>query len=85
MVVVEARTFEAAKAYASPPRAGAARLAGEVPARVLPHRSQAFEGRQLLYLSTEKLREIRDKIFDHQEFMESFAARSRAWPGSSRA
>ena len=32
-----------------------------------------FEGRQLLYLSTEKLKEIRDKIFDHQEFMESFA------------
>jgi hypothetical protein len=32
-----------------------------------------FEGRQLLYLSKERLSEIRDKIFDHQEFMESFA------------
>ncbi|MGH7316798.1 MAG: MMPL family transporter, partial [Candidatus Rokuibacteriota bacterium] len=32
-----------------------------------------FEGRQLLYLSTAELREIRDKIFDHQEFMEGFA------------
>ncbi|HEV8457155.1 MAG TPA: MMPL family transporter, partial [Methylomirabilota bacterium] len=30
-------------------------------------------GRQLLYLSTSELQEIRDKIFDHQEFMESFA------------
>ena len=33
-----------------------------------------FEGRQLLYLSTPtSCKEIRDKIFDHQEFMESFA------------
>jgi|RhiMetdeSRZDD1v2_1073273.scaffolds.fasta_scaffold117981_2 uncharacterized protein len=74
VVVVEARTFEAAKAYAS-------RLVQELRAspvkfqrvayRIDPKR---FEGRQLLYLSTEKLEEIRDKIFDHQEFMESFAA-----------
>ena len=33
-----------------------------------------FEGnQQLLYLSTDELKEIRDKMFDHQEFMESFA------------
>ena len=74
VVVVEARTFEAAKAYA-------ARLVQELRAspvkfhrvayRIDPKR---FEGRQLLYLSKEKLEEIRDKIFDHQEFMEGFAA-----------
>src|SRR5262249_59487608 len=34
-----------------------------------------FEGRALLYLSTDKLAEIRDKVFDYQEFMETFAAR----------
>ncbi len=74
VAVVEARTFEAAKAYAS-------RLVGELRAspvkfprasyRIDPKR---FEGRQLLYLSTDTLREIQDKIFDHQEFMEHFAA-----------
>src|SRR5262245_6159242 len=74
VVVVEARTFEAAKAYA-------ARLVQELRAspvkfhrvayRIDPKR---FEGRQLLYLSRDKLEEIRDKIFDHQEFMEGFAA-----------
>jgi len=73
VVVVEARTFEAAKAYAS-------RLVQELRAspvkfqrvhyRIDPKR---FEGRQLLYLKQEKLEEIRNKIFDHQEFMESFA------------
>ena len=74
VVVVEARSFEAARDYAS-------RLVQELrnspvkfpraSYRIDPKR---FEGRQLLYLSTAKLREIRDKIFDHQEFMESFAA-----------
>src|SRR5262245_9872522 len=74
VVVVEARTFEAAKAYAS-------RLVQElrespvkfqrVAYRIDPKR---FEGRQLLYVNKEKLEEIRDKIFDHQEFMESFAS-----------
>jgi hypothetical protein len=34
-----------------------------------------FEGRALLYLSLDRLREIRERIFDYQEFMESFAAR----------
>ena len=34
---------------------------------------QRFEGRQLLYLPTEQLKEVRDRIFDYQEFMESFA------------
>jgi len=73
VIVIEARSFEAAKAYA-------ARLVQELKAgplkfprvayRVDPKR---FEGRQLLYLPVEELKEIRDRIFDHQEFMESFA------------
>ena len=73
VVVVEAGSFEGARAYA-------ARLTDELESgpvkfhriayRIDPKR---FEGRQLLYLPTPELREIRDKIFDHQEFMESFA------------
>ena len=74
VVVVEARTFEAAKAYAArlvqELRAGPVKFE-RVAYRIDPKR---FEGRQLLYLSKEKLAEIRDKIFDHQEFMERFAA-----------
>ncbi|MBF8288161.1 MAG: putative Protein export rane protein, SecD/SecF family, partial [Candidatus Rokubacteria bacterium] len=73
VIVIEARSFEAAKDYA-------ARLVQELRAsplkfprvayRVDPKR---FEGRHLLYLSEKQLKEIRDRIFDHQEFMESFA------------
>jgi hopanoid biosynthesis associated RND transporter like protein HpnN len=73
VVVVEAGSFEGARAYA-------AALTEELKqAPVTFHRiayridPKRFEGRQLLYLSTAELREIRDKIFDHQEFMESFA------------
>ncbi|HEV8438282.1 MAG TPA: MMPL family transporter [Methylomirabilota bacterium] len=73
VVVIEARSFEGAKAYA-------ARLVQELRASPVKfHRiayridPKQFEGRQLLYLSTAELKEIRDKIFDHQEFMESFA------------
>jgi hopanoid biosynthesis associated RND transporter like protein HpnN len=73
VVVVEAGSFEGARDYA-------VRLTRElrrspvkfnrIAYRIDPKR---FEGRQLLYLSTGELKEIRDKIFDHQEFMESFA------------
>jgi hypothetical protein len=74
-VVIEARDLAGAKAFAS-------RLVQEM--RTSPDKfkrvayridPKGFEGRALLYLSTEKLAEIRDRIFDHQEFMESFAAR----------
>jgi hopanoid biosynthesis associated RND transporter like protein HpnN len=73
VVVIEARSLESAKAFA-------ARLVREL--RASPVRfnriayridPKQFEGRQLLYLSTAELKEIRDKIFDHQEFMEGFA------------
>jgi uncharacterized protein len=73
VIVIEAPAFEAAKDYA-------ARLVQDLRAsplkfprvayRVDPKR---FEGRQLLYLPIEQLTEVREKIFDHQEFMESFA------------
>src|SRR5713101_8041057 len=73
VVVIEARSLEGAKAYA-------ARLVQELRASPVKfHRiayridPKQFEGRQLLYLSTAELKEIRDKIFDHQEFIESFA------------
>ncbi len=73
-VVVEGRTLEESKAYAS-------RLVREIQRGPVKFRRVAyridpkrFEGQGLLYVSTEKLKEIRDKIFDHQEFMENFAA-----------
>jgi hypothetical protein len=74
VVVVEAGSFELARAYA-------ARLAQELRASPVFFKRIAyridpshFESRQLLYLPTAELKEIRDKIFDHQEFLESFAA-----------
>jgi len=74
-IVVEAPDPSEAKAYAI-------RLVQElkrqrVPLRRIAYRvdPKQFEGRALLYLSTERLKDIRDKIFDYQEFMESFAGR----------
>jgi uncharacterized protein len=75
IIVVEAPALEDAKAYA-------ARLVRELRERRIPlsHATYRidptpFEGRALLYLSTQKLQEIRDRLFDYQDFMESFAAR----------
>jgi hopanoid biosynthesis associated RND transporter like protein HpnN len=74
-IVVEAPSQTEAKAYAS--RLARELKAGEVPLRRITYRIDPaqFEGRALLYLSTERLREIRDKIFDYQEFLETFAGR----------
>ncbi len=73
VIVIEAGTFEATKAYAAhlvqELRASPLKFP-QVAYRVDPKR---FEGRQLLYLPTEQLKEIRERIFDHQDFMESFA------------
>ncbi|MGH7420754.1 MAG: MMPL family transporter [Candidatus Rokuibacteriota bacterium] len=73
VVVVEAGSFEGARAYAV--RLSEELKRSEVQFHRITYRidPQRFEGRQLLYLTTAELREIRDKIFDHQEFMESFA------------
>jgi hopanoid biosynthesis associated RND transporter like protein HpnN len=75
VIVVEAPSLPEAQAYA-------ARLVHELRTRAVPLKRLAyridprqFEGRALLYLSKAQLTEIRDKIFDYQEFMEAFAAR----------
>jgi len=75
VVAVQAPRLALAKAYAS-------QVAHEL--RKYPDRFERvayrtdpkqFEGRALLYASTAKLRDIRDKILEHQSFVESFAAR----------
>lgn len=74
-VVIEAPSPPEAKEYA-------ARLVREirqarVPVNRIAYRidPKQFEGRALLYLSRERLEEIRDRIFQYQDFMEAFAAR----------
>ena len=73
VVAVEARSFEAAKAYAS--RLVQELRAGPVKFQRIAYRvdPKQFEGQQLLYLPREKLEAIRDRILDHQEFLETFA------------
>jgi uncharacterized protein len=75
VIVVQAPSLPEAQAYAS-------RLVNEVRARNVPLTKLAyrvdlkqFENRALLYLPKERLEEIRERIFDYQEFMEAFAAR----------
>ncbi|PYN32536.1 MAG: hypothetical protein DMD98_14165 [Candidatus Rokuibacteriota bacterium] len=74
IVAVRGRTVDESKAYA-------ARLVHELrtgPIRFhhLAYRltPQHFEGRALLYLSTGELGAIREQIFDHEDFIASFAA-----------
>jgi hypothetical protein len=74
-IVVEAPSLTEAKEYAT-------RLVRELKMRGVPLKRVAyridpkqFEGRALLYLSPERLAEIRDKIYDNQELMEAFASR----------
>ncbi|HET9491947.1 MAG TPA: MMPL family transporter [Methylomirabilota bacterium] len=75
VIVVEARSLPETTAYAT-------RLVRELRMREVPLNRVAyridpkqFEGRALLYLGKDKLTEIRDRIFDYQEFMEAFASR----------
>src|SRR5262245_26097381 len=75
IIVVEAPSPPEAKCYAG-------RLVRELRTRQVPLEHityridpKQFEGQALLYLSKQKLVEIRDRIFDYQDFMESFAAR----------
>jgi uncharacterized protein len=74
-IVVEAPSLPEATVYAN--RLVREVKAAHVPLSRLSYRidPKQFEGRALLYLSTDKLKEIRDRIFDYQDFMESFAAR----------
>ena len=75
VVVVEAASTPEAKEYAR--RLERELRASQVPLRRIAYRidPKQFEGRALLYLSKERLAEIRDKIFDYQEFLEAFAGR----------
>jgi hypothetical protein len=75
VIVVEARSLPEAQAYA-------ARLVHELRVRAVPLTRLTYridlkqlEGRALLYLSKERLTEIRERIFDYQDFMEALAAR----------
>jgi len=75
VVVVEAPSVAAAKAYAE-------RLAKELQLRRAPlaqvtYRSdpRLLGSHALLYLSPEQLVDLRDKMFDHEEFIQSFATR----------
>ena len=75
IIVVAAPSLPEAKVYAS-------RFARElrlrnVPLQRLTYRidPEHFERQSLLYLDTQKLREIRARIFDHQDFLEGFASR----------
>ena len=75
VIAVEAPSLPEATLYAR-------RLVHELRARQAPLGRIAyridpkhFEGRALLYMSKPRLAEIRDKIFDYQEFVEVFAGR----------
>ncbi|HKC96443.1 MAG TPA: MMPL family transporter [Methylomirabilota bacterium] len=74
-VVVEAPSLPEATLYAN--RLVRQLRAENVPLKQIAYRidPKQFEGRGLLYLSKERLANIRDAIFDYQEFMEAFAAR----------
>ena len=74
-IVVQAPSLPEARIYAG-------RLVRElrsngVPLARIAYRidPKQFEGRALLYLSTERLKEIRERIYDYQEFLEKFAER----------
>ena len=74
VVVVEAPTVERAQDYAD-------RLAAEI--RALPGAGRVayridpdlFKGQALLYLSMDRLADLRDKILEHRTFIEQYAAR----------
>jgi hopanoid biosynthesis associated RND transporter like protein HpnN len=74
-IVVEAPSLQEATVYAG--RLVRELRAARVPLARVAYRidPKQFEGRALLYMGLDRLREIRERIFDYQDFMESFAAR----------
>ncbi len=74
-IVVEAPSLQEATVYAG--RLVRELRAARVPLARIAYRidPKQFEGRALLYMGLDRLREIRERIFDYQDFMESFAAR----------
>ncbi len=73
-IVVEAPSLPEATLYAN--RLVRQLRTENVPLKRIAYRidPKQFEGRGLLYLSKDRLANIRDAIFDYQEFMEAFAA-----------
>src|SRR5215510_983417 len=74
VVAVDSPSSERSKAYAA--QLVAALVAGEGPQPVITYRIDPayFKGRGLLYLSVDELTRLRDRLFDYQEFIESYAA-----------
>jgi len=74
IVAMRGRTLEESKAFAA--RLAADLRAGPIAFNHLAYRvsGEGLEGRALLYLSASELRELREQIFDHQDFMDSFVA-----------
>ena len=74
-IVVEAPSLQEATVYAG--RLVRELRAARVPLARIAYRidPKQFEGRALLYMGLDRLSEIRERIFDYQDFMESFAAR----------
>ena len=73
VVAVEAPSVARAKSYADRLAAGIRALpeAGRVSYRIDP---DLFKGQALLYLSREKLGDLRDKLVEHRRFVEQYAA-----------
>jgi len=74
VIVVRGRTFQQSRAFA-------ARLAGDLRAGPIAFNHLAyrvaledFDGRGLLYLPAPALKELREQIYDHQDFIESFVS-----------
>jgi hopanoid biosynthesis associated RND transporter like protein HpnN len=74
-IVVQASSLPEATLYAS--RLVRELRTANVPLNRITYRidPKQFEGRALLYLSQDRLKEIRERIFDYQELMEKFAER----------
>src|SRR5262245_56880119 len=74
VVAVESPSSERSRAYAAR-LVGALRAApNHLPAIVYHIDPAYFEQRGLLYLSVDQLVKLRDRLFDYQEFIESYAA-----------
>src|SRR2546425_13164423 len=74
VIVVRGWTFQQSRAFA-------ARLAGDLRAGPIAFNHLAyrvaledFDGRGLLYLPAPALKELREQIYDHQDFIESFVS-----------
>jgi len=74
IIAIHGQTPDESKAFAA--RLVASLRAGPTRFTRLAYRvsPESLDGRALLYLPTETLTQIRDQIFDHQAFIESFAA-----------